>query len=204
MVDAAGAWNSAGSFELDIANRTEGDSSVRMVFNNLYNSIRYNRNVGLDLSKADKLKFDLFISNEEVMNQFTNGFMVRLASNGNYRKNYAYMNLDKADLTAGWNTIEIPIAEMLKEGSVSLNNIDTFGLFSVDGTFGEQDELIVKLDNLRVSGQVVSLGGDSANNGQDDEQTPDTGVANYIVLAALLAVMGAAAVMIAVKKQNKA
>ena len=212
LVDSLGSWNSAGNYQLDTANRTEGDYSVRMSFNSLYNSIRYNRNAGLDLSKAEKLKFDLFIGNEEVMNEFVDGFMIRLASDGNYRKNYAYANIDKASLHAGWNTIEISLADMQSEGTVNLANIDTFGLFSVNGTFGEFDELTVKIDNVRLSGQVTVLESgsnrsdgssfdDSFTDDSSDSDIPKTGETPFVIPVLLSAVSAAAVLLIFFKRK---
>ncbi|HIW74680.1 MAG TPA: hypothetical protein H9684_10180 [Firmicutes bacterium] len=194
LTDAFGTWNSAGDFNVDLANRTEGDASIRMVFNSVYNSIRYVNNLSLDLTKADKLKFDLFIANEEVMKEFTDGFIVRLASNGKYREDYAYAVLKETDLKAGWNRIEISIGDLQQEGTANLGSIDTFGLFYVNGTFGDLDELTVKLDNIRFSGTVTEAGGTTGG----DEQKPggpETGESDGVPALVLVAAVSASAVL---------
>ena len=202
LLDDFGAWNSAGDFGLDSANHTEGIYSMRMKFNAAYNSIRYNLNTPIDVSKADKLKFDIFIANEDVMKQFTDGFTVRLASNGKYRGDYAYAELKEDTLTTGWNSIEVAVSDLLKDGNADLTNIDTFCLFSTNGSFGDIDELTVKLDNIRVSGTVTAadggnlpdIGGDDDNNDGSDgkgdpSDSPQTGetAANVAAIAVLAA-----------------
>ena len=202
LFDNFGAWNSAGDFGLDSANHTEGIYSMRMKFNASYNSIRYNLNTPIDVSKADKLKFDIFIANEDVMKQFTDGFTARLASNGKYRGDYAYAELKEDTLKTGWNSIEVAVSDLLKDGNADLTNIDTFCLFSTNGSFGDIDELTVKLDNIRVSGTVTAadggnlpvIDGDNDNNdgfdGKDDpSDLPQTGetAANIAAIAVLAA-----------------
>ena len=202
LLDDFGAWNSAGDFGLDSANHTEGIYSMRMKFNAAYNSIRYNLNTPIDVSKADKLKFDIFIANEDVMKQFTDGFTVRLASNGKYRGDYAYAELEEDTLTTGWNSIEVAVSDLLKDGNADLTNIDTFCLFSTNGSFGDIDELTVKLDNIRVSGTVTAADGgnlpgidgdDDNNDGSDGKgdpsDSPQTGetAANVAAIAVLAA-----------------
>ncbi len=215
LTDAFGTWNSAGDFDVDLANRTEGDASIRMLFNGVYNSIRYVHHVSLDLTKADKLKFDLFIANEEVMKEFTDGFTVRLASNGNYRENYAYAVLEEANLKAGWNQIEVSISDLKQDGTADLGNMNTFGLFYNNGTFGDLDELTVKLDNIRISGTVKEVGG-ADDDGQDpdkqdpDKQDPDkqdpeipkTGESNAVSLLTFAALISAAAALGLSKKRK--
>ena len=202
LLDDFGAWNSAGDFGLDSANHTEGIYSMRMKFNASYNSIRYNLNTPIDVSKADKLKFDVFISNEDIMKEFTDGFTVRLASNGKYRGDYAYVELKEDTLRTGWNSIEVAVSDLLKDGNADLTNIDTFCLFSTNGSFGDIDELTVKLDNIRVSGTVTAadggnlpvIDGDNDNNGgfdgkDDPSDLPQTGetAANIAAIAVLAA-----------------
>ena len=215
LTDAFGTWNSAGDFDVDLANRTEGDASIRMLFNGVYNSIRYVHHVSSDLTKADKLKFDLFIANEEVMKEFTDGFTVRLASNGNYRENYAYAVLEEANLKAGWNQIEVSISDLKQDGTADLGNMNTFGLFYNNGTFGDLDELTVKLDNIRISGTVKEVGG-ADDDGQDpdkqdpDKQDPDkqdpeipkTGESNAVSLLTFAALISAAAALGLSKKRK--
>ena len=202
LLDDFGAWNSAGDFGLDSANHTEGIYSMRMKFNASYNSIRYNLNTPIDVSKADKLKFDVFIANEDIMKEFTDGFTVRLASNGKYRGDYAYVELKEDTLRTGWNSIEVAVSDLLKDGNADLTNIDTFCLFSTNGSFGDIDELTVKLDNIRVSGTVTAadggnlpvIDGDNDNNGgfdgeDDPSDLPQTGetAANITAIAVLAA-----------------
>lgn len=202
LLDDFGAWNSAGDFGLDSANHTEGIYSMRMKFNASYNSIRYNLNTPIDVSKANKLKFDVFIANEDLMKEFTDGFTVRLASNGKYRGDYAYVELKEDTLRTGWNSIEVAVSDLLKDGNADLTNIDTFCLFSTNGSFGDIDELTVKLDNIRVSGTVTAadggnlpvIDGDNDNNGgfdgeDDPSDLPQTGetAANIAAIAVLAA-----------------
>lgn len=203
LLDDFGAWNSAGVFGLDSANHTEGIYSMRMKFNASYNSIRYNLNTPIDVSKAGKLKFDIFIANEDVMKQFTDSFTARLASNGKYRRDYAYVELKEDALKTGWNSIEVAVSDLLKEGNADLTNIDTFCLFSTNGSFGDIDELTVKLDNIRVLGIVTAANGgnlpviggnDDDNIGFDGEgdmsdlpQTGETAATNVAVIAVLAA-----------------
>lgn len=197
LLDDFGSWNSAGDFALDTANHTEGLYSIRMKFNSYYNSIRYNLNTAIDISKSDKLKLDIFIANEDVMKQFTDGFVIRLASDGNYRKDYAYAELKEDSLKTGWNSIELAVSDLKTEGSADLTNIDTFGLFSVNGSFGDMDELTVKLDNIRISGKVAAAdGGELPEIGGDGDysEVPTMGESAAIIAAVILAAVSACAV----------
>ena len=98
--------------------------------------------------------------------------------------------------------LEVAVSDLLKDGNADLTNIDTFCLFSTNGSFGDIDELTVKLDNIRVSGTVTATDGgnlpviddDNDNNGgfdgkDDPSDLPQTGetAANIAAIAVLAA-----------------
>ena len=147
--------NVSTAFDTDVilsTNKTEGNSALKMTFNDPY-GVNTNTNIGgmtfialdqsMDLTSYDKLCFDLYVSNDL---NCSAGFQVNLCTEGSDGYNLM-VGID--NFHAGWNTVTINLKGITPTVSgADLSNINNLRLtwFNYAGT--GLNHMIV--DNMRV------------------------------------------------------
>ena len=172
-----GAWYPS-SVRVDDKSKTEGKASIS---NNLSsaqslreNSFRYVPASPLDLTGGKELRFDMYVSDPALLAERTD-WVVRLSSSSRGTSDYIQWSLaDFGTLKEGWNSVSLNIADATaKDGSFDLSSVEAFYMLAQEANFGEDDLVIVKLDNIRVS----------AAKGTTNQDVTETGVNNMLPIA---------------------
>ena len=151
-----GTWNPAGVW-VDTDNKTEGKASIGQVLKDQSlraNSMRFILTDPLDLSRGSTLKFDLWVSDPELLRQRAT-MSVRLTSDSRGYDDYFNWTLDLSGVKAGWNSFEIDLSKgYTTDGDPDLSAIRVFHLLCDDASFSaeNEEEVIIKVDNVRVGG----------------------------------------------------
>lgn len=101
-------------------------------------------------------------------------------------------------LKEGWNSVTLKLDDAKTSGDFQLSSVEAFHMLAEEASFEEGELVMVKLDNIRVSG--------ASSGDKDDNSSPDTGVAAPVLPAALAVATGgsAAAVLLSRKKKGSA
>lgn len=197
----AGSWYPS-TVKLDTKSKSEGKASVT---NNLSaeqalreNSFRFVPVSPLDLTGGKELRFDMYVSDPALLAQRTS-WAVRLSSSSRGTDDYIQWTLaDFGTLKEGWNSVTLKLDDAKTSGDFQLSSVEAFYMLAEEASFEEGELVMVKLDNIRVSG--------ASSGDKDDNSSPDTGVAAPVLPAALAVATGgsAAAVLLSRKKKGSA
>ena len=162
MVEENGdSWNPA-TVQIDTTYKTEGKASVSQKFMQQPDTSNVMRYVfeQKDFSKVKTLKFDVFVDDLDLMAKTK--FAVSLTGDNRGTSKYFRWDVDTTSWKPGWNSVEIDVTKgFTKDDGADMSKIRCFVFGAKDSAFAEGDELIVRLDNLRVTGSLDA--GDPSN-----------------------------------------
>lgn len=179
-IKEGGYWNS--DVVNDMFEKTEGTASVKHVFTNTFirsNALQYVSLEPLNLTGAEELRFDLFVSNANLLkNRAKIGVMLTNSASAN--EPYIIWELSLKDylgkLQNGWNSMALPVSEA---STFSFNfdweNIYMFRFYCITSNFLTGESVDIRLDNIRMVGENIGKSLPTEDEGGDDYNNSDNG-----------------------------
>lgn len=154
-----GYWNVGVTY--DEFEKTEGNSSAYKKFGYgqlSANAMNFTTAEPLDMSDATELRFDLYISNAALLKNRTQ-LAVKLGSTEYFDKAYLLFNMPIETLQTGWNQVVIDVDDAIENRiGFNLGKIRTFSFYCIDAIFLKGEEIEIRLDNVRMTGEFLGTG----------------------------------------------
>ncbi len=139
-------WHGGGNTK-DYTEKTEGSASVSWTVP-AGGSFAVHRvwDTPVNAGEANRLEFDLYVSNADAYYTMTGGESLELTSSGGPDKEEIAWNLTSFDVYDGWNHIVIDLPQ---NGACDLSRINFMRLYANANNYGSS--FVLKLDNIRLT-----------------------------------------------------
>ena len=143
-------WHGGGNSK-DRSEKTEGSASLTWTVLAGGNfAVHRVWDTPVDAGEANRLEFDLYVSNADAYYTMTGGESLELTSSGQPDKEEIAWNLTSFDVVDGWNHIVI---DLPRNGACDLSRINFMRLYANANNY--DSPFVLKLDNIRLRFQMI-------------------------------------------------
>ena len=144
--DDNSAWE-GGANSNDNNEKTEGRASISWTVSPKGNfAVSRVWDTPIDAGEANRLEFDLYVSNAEAYYTMAGRAFLELTSSGGPDKQEISWSLTGFDIVSGWNHI---VLELSRSGACNLSRINFMRLFTTGSKYHEP--FVIKLDNIQLT-----------------------------------------------------